>query len=96
MNIIPKWALEASIKGGWSTNVPDKFIENGDWYKYVLLEPDFWQCLGKELGWKECKCGKACMIQPDWYDNAHRLYDLILSRAPQEDIDAYWEALRPK
>lgn len=39
-------AIEKAIKGGY-TPIED----SGNEYK-ILLDPEFWQCLGKEMGWK--------------------------------------------
>lgn len=48
-------AIKKAIEGGWG-------VQNGDWYgcpenithtikELLLLQPEFWQALGKSLGW---------------------------------------------
>ena len=71
--LIPQWAIEKAIKGGWNPCVfcPIVAVEidktptqkdfywlrnkNGEgcgyrWHE-IALDPDFWQCLGKAMGW---------------------------------------------
>lgn len=114
---IPQWAVQAAIKGGWRTDDEDlRDVIDLDWedfyWQKAVLDPDFWQCLGKELGWKkyQCKCShyynKEGFVKcPEckkegahytWKLKAFALYDLILSRATDEEIAAYWDSLKPK
>lgn len=67
--MIPQNIIELAIKGGFlnADKVVLKFA--GYWFSYtdsehverlvmseIVLRPDFWQALGKELGWNEAEC----------------------------------------
>jgi len=56
-------------------------------YNY-LLEPLFWQCLGKSLGWPEVDMRNP--IDPAWLWRWHMLIDHL---AEGKDIDDYFKGL---
>lgn len=98
--MIPKEAIELSIKGGWQgIALEDMFsreyyIQN---WQEVALDPSFWGCLGKELGWEETICPThlrqdRCGIvwRSAFKVQAHRLFDLILTK---QDTKAFWNDL---
>lgn len=45
--MIPKQAIEAAVVGGW---IQSQFSEN---WQLIVLDPTFWQALGKTLGWEK-------------------------------------------
>lgn len=61
MNLIPQKAIEKAIAGGWNGYInllPENLrwvkegLQKADHYK-IVLDPDFWRCLGKALGWQK-------------------------------------------
>lgn len=61
----------------------------------IALDPTFWQALGKALGWGlvlgwEEMYAPAENAAQEWYQNAFRFYDLILTGG---DTEAYWKDL---
>lgn len=75
-----KTAITKAIEGGYNTHgwVPGDFIGH-DAECIIFLDPLFWQCLGKALGWgdeSECPlacCGGICPINiPMWQSQWHR------------------------
>ena len=103
---IPTWFIEAAIRGGWVET------QRALWSEYkVVLDPQFWRCLGKELGWIDkdypngemrCTMERCDMRYCDYagykdpIEQAQMFFSLILSKASPEALDAFWEALRPK
>ena len=65
MNYIQQF-IEASIKGGWKNKMFgfDCEINTKD---HFFIDPDFWECAGKTLGWfrKEKYC-PTCKIKKEW------------------------------
>lgn len=64
----------------------------------VILDPLFWQALGKQLGWKYSN--EECLhdfvdvwCYHMWKNKAVELYLLLLTNAPQEELEKYWEGL---
>lgn len=49
----------------------------------IVLDPKFWQALGKALGWKN-------YVIPEWHQYAHQYFDLILTGG---DREKFWEEL---
>lgn len=93
-----------SFKGGQSCHYQSFMQSYGG--AETVVDKTFWQALGKALGWStschhlganglyqvfrhEAICssddGRAF-----WEITAHEFYDLILTQATQEQIDAYW------
>lgn len=80
-------------------------IENHEMYavedvidtKAFLLDPQFWQALGKALGWnRDYKIGiqhivgQSWMIIPAWQYWANHYFNLILTGG---DTEAFWKEL---
>jgi len=113
-----KLAIEKGgyVKGGWDSGIKwnPKFGENGikSWngslpvyiaYAEIILDPEFWQSLGKALGWEEdevvpydlSKLDKFEWIirfhrLPRWRFNAQRYFDLVLTGG---DTEKFWNNL---
>jgi hypothetical protein len=105
MNEAIKLAIE---KGGWKPEVlgllitkqlnhPEDYIEK-DW---AVLQPLFWQALGKALGWKEPKQGRnivpgfyepviAFGLLETWVWYALRYHELVLTGG---DTEKFWKEL---
>lgn len=98
---IPKRIIEKVIEGGWRDDLlranpnadVEGLIEEGhfdrDAYK-TLLNPLFWQALGKVKGWKTLT--PKGMVIDEVKVAAHECYDLILTGG---DTDAFWEEIDP-
>lgn len=97
---IPTWALEAAIRGGWSTyggiDTQDfkEIAETPAAQALIILDPEFWKCLGKELGWTDYS---TIPVDAWKHNHFHRhafdLFHLILTSQPTEP---FWEPLKPK
>jgi hypothetical protein len=71
-----KNAIQKAIEGGYTvknTDIEDKLLQQA-MYHVILLDPLFWQCLGKAMGWGnvcgDCETGilnKYC--KSGWHDN---------------------------
>lgn len=69
-------------------------------YYQTVLDPTFWQALGKALGWKEVETEWRhansntsevySFSNERWANEAHSFYDLILTRG---DTETYWNEL---
>ena len=82
--MIPKRAIELSIKGGWN----DEWLVGDKRFADIALDPSFWQSLGKALGWKAED--DPTRIGYTWQGNASRFYDLILTGG---DTKTFWDEL---
>ena len=54
----------------------------------ILLDPQFWICLSKAMGWKgepisDCKCIPGC--KNDWQYQWHRFIDFLAEEKTAED-----------
>lgn len=74
-------AIELAIKGGWSTSYVS--LNSKKYYEKYLLDPLFWQALGKSLGWNKTeyheskgieviavgkhKCNQKCSPRLNYY-----------------------------
>ena len=70
----------------------------GKSFERLICDPNFWECLRRAMGWTDWIRYSDGSREPDpdsWKSNAHRLYDLILTKN-HEGIAAFWEALRDK
>ena len=87
---IPKEIYELAMKQGW-----EPAIDLIQW-EINALDRDFWQALGKGLGW-------GLILEKDgekiWdedrkksteSENAHRFFDLVLTNG---DLDTFWNEL---
>lgn len=70
-------------------------------FQQICLDPSFWQCLGKAMGWKEDTYGVVSETHPGllvsrtyrletWRDHWHRLIDTL---AEGKTIESYFEEL---
>lgn len=74
----------------------------GEWavQEIILLDPLFWQALGKGFGWKSTSCGHTicetedtdCEKIPQWKYHWHRFIDNL---AQGKDIDSFFSPLLP-
>ena len=86
-------AITKAIEGGWQLhdykkNPVDTLHEAMFKVNDALLDPLFWQALGKEMGWKECK-DKEC---PDsWLCYWHHLIEHLVSGG---SIESFFQALK--
>lgn len=96
--MIPKQAIERAIAGGWGgfgwgegkwsgSRVPG--IESNHW-RDIALDKDFWQALGKALGWLTCDCEQKTCAARWWLTNAQNFNTCILTGG---DTDAFWREL---
>lgn len=117
--MIPKQAIEKAIEGGWKQKLMrplDFAVLFTDPYSkkskdhadsrlaQIALDPTFWQCLAKALGWKDYDddgenfCLKTYLLSndeimiklPQWRFNADCFFDLILTNG---DTAAFWSDL---
>lgn len=58
-------------------------------FQQIALDPLFWQALGKSLLWSD-GASHVSNPTPEWMENAHRFYDLILTGQP---TDTFWADL---
>ena len=85
-------AIEKAIEGGWEK---DGFVCQGELIgveEIALLDPLFWQALGKAMGWAEVK-RNGIFVQSNnraWIDKWHALIDHI---ADGGSIESYFETL---
>ena len=45
-----KKAIQKAIEGGWKY---DDYCDSGCGDRHILLDPFFWKCLGKAMGWNK-------------------------------------------
>lgn len=94
---IPKEIIEKAIEEGWQPSYVRQYWNYStpqtgtqQWELFgIALDPIFWQCLGKSLGWfKEWTTRVGRLNISIRY--AHRFYDLILQGKPTEE---FWKQL---
>ena len=101
-------AIGKAIKGGWK---PDKWDYTKEFpygfeqkvqldYPSILIDPSFWKCLGKEIGWEDCKPMKGrsshLLVCDKWHIiSCWRIYWhlLINHLAAGKSIEEYFESL---
>jgi len=84
--MIPKVAIEKAIEGGWNDRLYRVDMGNRSVWTHseaLVLDPAFWQALGRALGWEEYHWKHDRTTQ-------HRFYDLVLTGG---DTEAYWNEL---
>lgn len=89
--MIPKEIISKAVRGGWQP--PNLELQHE---AVFVLDPAFWQALGKALGWWDdigqipSKMPKRRIDQDPWNYHAHRFYDLILTGG---DTEKFWADL---
>lgn len=87
--------------GAWFNDETTSNVPIRDWmvahaeerWQEIVLDPTFWQTLGKALGWGEADTGlddQMFFWMPEWKRNAHEFYDLILTDQP---TDKFWDEI---
>lgn len=91
---------EAMEKGGWRPNGITLSENNISWWikangerKDCLLDPLFWQALGKARGWRTWKGSGLMPYIHDWlwHKNWHRLIDHL---AEGKDAESFFAELK--
>lgn len=108
-------AIKKAIEGGWNPTFGEQFNKQlvkgvrGEFF-YIpvgscLLDPDFWKCLGKALGWQSLKdyrhkvvgqiyikdeYGYTKFTGPEWYENWHDFLDYLIAG---KDADLFFKEL---
>jgi len=59
-------------------------------WAFVMVDPLFWQALGKALGWKVGTDKRFDGYSYEWQHYAHQYFDLLLTGG---DIEAFWKEL---
>jgi hypothetical protein len=115
MTLIPKHILKEANKGGFHEDVQAiTFYRNGVCFgegkdvgtvvthEQILLDPAFWQALGKARGWivevgeplPGTLTKKAGLGPQDlWEAVAMEFYKLLLSNPTQKQLDEFWNSL---
>ena len=89
-----KDAIQLSIEGGYKHPNPVNYLDAE--LAMTYLDKDFWQALGKELGWGLIleKDGEKILDEDrkksTESENAHRFFDLVLTNG---DLDTFWNEL---
>ena len=72
-------AIKMAVEAGWSDRLyRTDFGHPDNWTHSVafLLDPAFWQSLGKALGWTTTGVATAAyQLYPEWLDRWHRFID---------------------
>lgn len=99
--MIPTRVIEKVLESGWRTDEkqPAEFF---DAYEYYILDPAFWQALGKSCGWHRCtiisnendypiphKHSNSCQV---YIMRAQVFFELILTGGNTEQ---FWEEILP-
>lgn len=81
-------AIKKAIEGGYrpaDCNLSHSVYSCRHRQKVLFLDPTFWQCLGKAMGWNEehhCPlacCGGLCPINiPMWQSKMHQFIDNLV------------------
>lgn len=74
--MISKLAIEKAVEGGWFREWADQVP-----WQSIALDPEFWQALGKSLGWKSDLA---------WLHEGQRFCSLVLVGG---NIEAFWNEL---
>lgn len=90
-------AIEQAIKGGYITGFRYDKLAKMDGitavFEVLLLDPDFWKCLGIAEGWDKNQSSEALYVgefsdrnHPRWKRNQHFLIDHIANGGSIEDF----------
>lgn len=93
--------IKKAVEGGWKNG---EITKGGLAFSYVtegamLLDPQFWQSLGKAMGWKHCRLHAfQCIERPDYFPNCkvswtdywHKFIDHLTEG---KSIESYFEKL---
>lgn len=79
-------AISKAIEGGYKYNAPWEFGTKDLYDASILLDPLFWQALGKALGWRGADHDKTA----GWFDEWHNLIDYLASG---KDADSFFQNL---
>ena len=90
MNSIQK-AIEKSIEGGYDRDLTFQMdiYSSGD--RTIFLDPEFWKCLGKAMGWKKEKIintprlGTNIKVKAEWTKQAIRFFTETMEGKSPED-----------
>lgn len=93
-------AIKRAIEGGWEDKMFGMDCET-DTFDHALLDPLFWQALGKAERWEEStvhSCifcdgndeGSGDYLGPEWKWQMHRFIDHIIEGKP---IDTFFDEL---
>lgn len=100
--MIPRKAIELAIEGGgdgkrWASMHRGKVVEGGvsAYWEVIALDPAFWEALWKALVWHHDSSrvnGEKVYKghRGDWSGNAHRFFDLILTK---QDTAQFWDEI---
>jgi hypothetical protein len=88
-----KMTIEEAIKKAYPSI---KSVESPEWpYQRFLLSPDFWQSLGKALGWKDgvvcaycgfTSCRHSAKFVEKWHFKWHRFIDHLAEGKTAEEF----------
>ena len=90
---IPRWALELAQANGWTPTKDHQVAQHVFCQAHYVLDPLFWQALGKGLRWGVGKCalGRNEYIEI-WEGHAMDCLHLILTGG---DTEKFWDNLKP-
>lgn len=95
--MIPEHIIKLAIDGGYERE-RYYFDENGNW-DYVpeldILNPFFWQALGKVNGWKhpdskDINEDIGLVPNGEWARNAHNFFDLLMTNG---NTAKFWDSI---
>jgi hypothetical protein len=85
-------ALEKAVDRGYRVEQKDFLLKLPEFALcQVWLDPLFWQCLGKAMGWEEVEMSdphRAVNGKAEWHNNWHRFIDHISESKDAESFFA--------
>ena len=86
--------IQKAIDGGWKKEFVVEPMDTPQAnFAKAMIDPLFWQALGKAMGWKdsdECGSCKCPVTQEAWYYHWHRFVDHL---AKDRSIESFFEQL---
>jgi hypothetical protein len=87
-------AIQKAIEGGWDKEkIVSPMNSPSANFARAMLDPLFWQSLGKALGWRGLIVGQYLYPAPyqthgipEWLYHWHRFIDHLAARKPPEDF----------